>query len=438
MRVKTEFQIYERTHRSGNTGWMVSLGTVKGKRKFKSFSTREEAELFKAHCMEKNALKNPAALSELDELGKAAVRHAQAKLAPFDSTINEAVDFFLKFSKPPKGKLTIQEAIDLFKTKKKAEGASKTYLEKSARCFFVPFRDTFRNCLMSDISPTQAEEYIYRQKTWSDETKNTHNRHLRALYSFLITKKYATINPFHSVPFVKIRGKKVRKKVLSVEDAQALLQYALDHNRKPECAAMTLIFFCGVRVDEVGRLTWSSINFDEEPPSVEVDYADAKESDRRINDLPENAIFWLKECQATGKISPANYTKRMQRFRKKAGISYPQNAARHSFASYHYALHRSATSTASMLGHQDANLLYKTYRELVTKKEAKRYWDIVPAFVLKHREEEACKRDEEERIEAESQSNCGKAIRDENGHWIPCMEWNPPEPENVFDSSFPT
>lgn len=367
---------------------MVSLGKVKGVRKLKSFSTLEEAQIFQARCEEKNALKNPAALSDLDELGKAAIRHAQAKLGPFDSSINEAVDFFIKFAKPPKGKITIQEAMELFKKDKTVEGASKTYLKKSERCFFTPFRDAFKNCLMSDVSPTQAHKYIYRQKTWCGTTKNTHNRHLRALYSFAAKKGYVTINPFASVPIIKEKGKAVKGKILTVEDTQKLLQYALDKNRKAECASMVLIFFCGVRVEEVDRLNWDDVKLDAETPHVEIDDDNAKAGRRRVNDLPGNAVHWLKECRLKGKISPDNYLKRMQRLRKRAGITYPQNAARHSFASYHVAMHEAAERTAYMLGHPNANLLYNTYRSLVGKKDAQKYWDIVPKAVEAKRVQE--------------------------------------------------
>ena len=94
-------------------------------------------------------MNNAAALSELDELGKAAVRFGLAKLKPFDASITEAVDFFIKFSKPPKGKLTIQEAMDLFEKEKTKDGLSKKYLRTSKDSFFTPFREAFKNCLMS-------------------------------------------------------------------------------------------------------------------------------------------------------------------------------------------------------------------------------------------------------------------------------------------------
>ena len=344
MRVKTEFQIYERTHRSGNKGWIVSLGMVQGKRKFKSFSTIEEAQQYKAQCEEKQALKTPNALSDLNELGCAAIRHALEKLKPFEATITEAVDFFIKYAKPPKGKITIQEAMDLFSKEKSKQRLSKIYLERTARCFFRQFREKMKNCLLNGVSPNDAHRYIYGNKKWNETSRNTHLRHLRALYSFAKHKGYVTINPFESVPFAKPRNGAVRAKVLSVEDAKKLLQFALDEGNKSACAAMALVLFCGVRVEEVERLTWNLIDLDSDQPSVDVEHA--KNGRRRVNDIPANAVHWLKLCRSKGRIAPENYGKKMQRLRRRAKIDYKQNAARHSFASYHVAIHKPEAAQA--------------------------------------------------------------------------------------------
>jgi integrase len=420
MRVKREFQIYERKHRSGNPGWQVSLGMVNGKRKFQPFTTLEAAQTFKAQCEEKQALSNPAALSDLDALGRAAIRHALEKLKPYDATITEAVDFFIKFAKPTKGKVTIQEAIDLFVAAKTKEKLSTTYIEKSERCFFRPFRDKFKNCIVSEISPAQAEKYIDGHAAWNEVTRNTHVRHLRTFYGFLIGTGHATINPFLSVKFAKVTVGKLRAKVLSVDDTEKLLQYAFDSGDKAACASLSLILFCGVRVEEVDRLTWSNIDLTSEAPFVDIDHA--KNGRRRVNELPENAIHWLNACQSKGKVTPDNYAKTMQRLRKKAKIDYAQNAARHSFASYHVALHQDGTKTAFMLGHPDPQLLYSHYRKLVRREDAARYWEIVPKTVKADREAEKKRTDENAREAAESQSNCGRAIQDENGVWFPVMD----------------
>ncbi|HEU5246938.1 MAG TPA: hypothetical protein VFU09_07610 [Candidatus Udaeobacter sp.] len=65
--------------------------------------------------------------------------------------------------------------------------------------------------------------------------------------------------------------------------------------------------------------------------------------------------------------------------REKAGITdWPQNALRHSFASYHLARFNDAAALALELGHTNSNLVFQHYRQLVKPKQAERYWKIVP------------------------------------------------------------
>jgi integrase len=57
----------------------------------------------------------------------------------------------------------------------------------------------------------------------------------------------------------------------------------------------------------------------------------------------------------------------------------PDNALRHSFASYHLAHFKNAAATALELGHHNAIVTLAHYRELVRPKEAGRYWNLKPA-----------------------------------------------------------
>src|SRR4029453_4105833 len=59
-------------------------------------------------------------------------------------------------------------------------------------------------------------------------------------------------------------------------------------------------------------------------------------------------------------------------------IEWPDNALRHSFASYHLAHFKNAASTALELGHHNASVTFAHYRELVRPKEAARYWNLKP------------------------------------------------------------
>src|SRR5262245_62482195 len=117
-----------------------------------------------------------------------------------------------------------------------------------------------------------------------------------------------------------------------------------------------------------------------------------KTNHRRVNTIPPNAAHWLRLCRTAGRVAPANYEKRMQRLRQKAKINYPQNSARHCFASYHIAFHCDAAQTAFMLGHRNPALLYRTYREFVPFEEAARFWGIVPDSILQQKAEEERKR----------------------------------------------
>lgn len=64
--------------------------------------------------------------------------------------------------------------------------------------------------------------------------------------------------------------------------------------------------------------------------------------------------------------------------RAESGITWPSNACRHSFASYHLAMNQDAAATALQLGHANTAVLFQHYRELATPETAKAYFDIAP------------------------------------------------------------
>jgi integrase len=70
----------------------------------------------------------------------------------------------------------------------------------------------------------------------------------------------------------------------------------------------------------------------------------------------------------------------LEEARKAAGIKqWPKNALRHSYASYHLAQFQNAAVTALELGHTNASITFKHYRELVLPAEAARYWKLKPS-----------------------------------------------------------
>lgn len=71
--------------------------------------------------------------------------------------------------------------------------------------------------------------------------------------------------------------------------------------------------------------------------------------------------------------------KRMDALKAAAKIeSWPHNALRHSFASYHLAFHGDAMRTATLLGHKDSGVVHNHYKAIVQKSEAARFWSLHP------------------------------------------------------------
>ena len=106
------------------------------------FKTRDAAEHYRARLLEREALQSPAALSDLTTLAAASVRLALERLEPYEASLLDAVDYFIKFAKPPKGKVTIQEAMDSFERDNRRRDLSEAFLTRS-RAFFSRFRDAF-------------------------------------------------------------------------------------------------------------------------------------------------------------------------------------------------------------------------------------------------------------------------------------------------------
>jgi len=306
-------------------------------------------------------------------VAQAEVVAALAKLDAYHATLPEAVDFYIKHARPDKGDITLEEGVQLFIKAKAASKRRPTYINRCEHTFYAPFARAYPKRNVSSITEKDAQAYVDGHPQWSSYSKASHISYLRTFFNFFIKKGYTKLNPFANVE--KPTAVSIIPKVISPDDTATLLQYALDNGRKPECALMALVFFCGVRVEEVGRLTWADVDLNRR--IVLIGHDQSKMRHRRVNPIPDNAYEWLNLCKSIGNVGPFNHEERMKRLRRKSGVKYPQNAMRHCFCSYHLAMYRDAPKTAMLLGHPNPALLYHTYYELVTHEAAMVYWNIL-------------------------------------------------------------
>lgn len=380
MSLEKTFPIYKKIHASGNIGFRVDMGYIGGKRTFKSFPTEEAARNYQKRCLEIEARKKPVDLRDLNESSRHEVLSALAKLRDHNATITQAVDFFIKHANPARGDASISEIMAKFRSAKSKAGMSPKYLDNSDSSFFTPFKRHFSDCPVSELTTEDCQTYLDQHTTWNATTKRSHIRHLSVLCNFAVEKGYMSYNPFTKVEKPKRPPSTSRHRVATVENVIKILNFALNNGYKQECTALVLILFCGVRTEEVSRLKWEDIKLDESPPAVHLFDDITKATKTRINEIPANALQWLKRLREKGPVVGAKFEGRMRYLRKMSDASFKQNAARVSFASYHIAMHENGIKTAFLLGHDNPTLLYNTYKAVVTKSEAERYWKITPDY----------------------------------------------------------
>jgi integrase len=370
-------------------GYVVDEGVAvkNGKkiRKRTTFKTEGEAKAFAYKIDVAREAKQLRAVGDLGELMalRPELLHCKTRLDVVGATFSEAVNFYLTYKRSNKGEITVGDAMTLFQRTKKEQGCSDRYLwslDKHHGRFLKTFK---RSDIMNSISTEQIYSHVYGKhfKRWGSVTRDNYIRNLNVLFNFCVKREYLTINPVAKVD--RPKKKNLEPGFLTVEDTQKLLAKGIELEMYDRVAVNVLVLFCGVRVEEASKMKWS--NLKKSLSRVTVDASIAKMNQRRINYLPDNAKAWLELCVPERDedwekpIIDGDWEGKMSLLRKKAGITYTNNAMRHSFATYHVALYKNAHLTSSLLGHvRDVNVLFNHYRNVVSARQGVWYFDIQP------------------------------------------------------------
>ncbi len=178
---------------------------------------------------------------------------------------------------------------------------------------------------------------------------------------------------------------------MAVADVEKLLRAA--EEVEPEFVPVVAIaFFCGLRPTElVGKyegegkaipgLDWGNTDRD---GVVVVDGETCKTRQRRTVPMSKNLLAWLAAYPPEvreGPVAqnPTAWRRAREAIVEAAGVPWPQNAARKSFATYHFGKYADRARLEAALGHvQGSEVLESNYKSLVTKAEAERFWGIMP------------------------------------------------------------
>jgi integrase len=198
-------------------------------------------------------------------------------------------------------------------------------------------------------------------------------------------------NPCQSIE-KRDTGRRGAVAVLSVEQCRRMIRacrdWRQDKGTHPNwqvdatdaLPALVLQMFAGIRPAEITRLAWEDVDL--EAGTIFISNQKAKVDRSREIEMPETLKAWLADCAPpeprTGPIIPANWKRKIQLLRMKAGAGKDRDQLRKSFASYHLRMYGDANATRAILGHETADVLFTNYRNAVRLADAKQFWQMLP------------------------------------------------------------
>ena len=292
-------------------------------------------------------------------------------ILPAGITLTEAARFYAE-ARGPVRSVPLDEAITQFLAEKTSAGLR----PRSLRLLRSQLHHLTEHISgpLDDISPSSLVSWL-DSHGYAGKTRAGYRGTLSAFFGWCVRMGYRRGNPAIAItpPVLdqQLPG------ILSVEDVSIVFRAA--HARRSILIPyLALGFFAGLRTAELERLEWGALAAEH----IHIGPAVAKSRQQRFVSVSQNLRAWLDEYRGTGPICPVDPTTRgeaLLSLRRAAGITiWPHNAARHSFATYHLALHQDAPRTAHELGHANPAMLYQHYRNLATPADARAYFDIRP------------------------------------------------------------
>jgi integrase len=300
-----------------------------------------------------------------------------AKLSPYHAKLTEAVDYYvqqvLQYRTAPSASEATQRMLEELKTGGRRETAIRTLRGFLGGAFTLQFGERQLStvaldelktiCLLPDLQP---------------RTRLNRIRMVSQLYNYAVEHGWVSGNLAERI--VRPILEKKEPGYLNVDAARHLLEHADDFGLLPYVA---LGLFAGIRRAELLRLDWSAVNLVDREITIGSEMA--KTRSRRVIPYGDTLAVWLERCaRSSGPVVTQKFESNFRRLRRAAGIKHwPQNAPRHSFASYHVAQYRDPVQTAYLLGHRGGtDMLDNHYRGLVSSAKAKEFWALRPIGLM--------------------------------------------------------
>ena len=294
--------------------------------------------------------------------------------------LHEAVDFYLKFHRVGAPRKTVADLCREVEAASRAREASKRHIETTVHLNRVWTKWAGAMALPEVTSAFIERKFI--ESGYSAHTKRNLLRGYRALELFAMRQKYLP-REFESVAesVVIPKTRNSTPAVFSPEDLMRLFVAAGPRH----IAYIAMMAFAGARRAEFERMTRDHVSLEDKVAVIGAEIA--KKGSRRVLELTDNLCEWL--AIGLPEKGPLTSRKNIERLSanksalKEVGLDankWEQNVLRHSFCSYHLALHRNAALTSEQAGNSP-QMLREHYKSLVAPAAAKEWFEITPAKV---------------------------------------------------------
>lgn len=406
-----------RVYASGGVCWQVDVSLAGRKRYQRSFEKKSDAEADLACVLGERRLYGEKALAMTrDER----LRYAEAavKLEQCGVSLEQAVAWARERAKVQQP-ITLEALLPEFMEDRTRKACRSRYVRQLGVSIgsFIAGRELK---LANDVVRDDVKAWLYGNG-WQPVTQRNYLGDLRAMFNWARQQGYCAGNPCDGLA-IDADSLKDEEEIsaFAPEQVEKLFSIALSHKGRrfvrktrtfedahvfrPLLGYVTLATFCGVRPEEIMRSPVTEIDFIHR--AMIIGGARSKTRQRRVVDLPADAVAWLRLwrrlCPGQEMIVPKNFRDRWEALRETAGLKpagwpfkrttnltlpkWPHDGLRHTCATMHFATYQNTSLLQAQLGHSEhEKTLFRHYRavklldgRVVTKKIAAQFWNIRP------------------------------------------------------------
>jgi hypothetical protein len=382
------------TRQKGNSVWVTYLvqgWKENGKWQRRQFKEESEAQSFAALKqveMENKGRAQRMILSSLTQEQHDAALSALDRLGDH-YTIADAVEFFLKHHRPPEFTIRLGDALKLYIDDKERDGLRPRTVS-ALKASIKRFIDSTDNPWTHEVTHQQVEGYLRGLRSADGEKKaskkfwnNTLNE-LRGFFAWAATADKTSNRPFtFENPAATVRAYDARQ----VREEQNARPITTDLKTVPRIfsalcrwrgGAMVryyaLAYFAGIRPTEIRRMSGREaelINLKTRIITIPANISKTRH-ERHVT-ISDNLAAWLEAFPPP--VTTGNFGRMLSAVKKHFCLSHDE--ARHSFISYHVALHRSLGDAALQAGNSET-IIRRHYLNLHPREEGGQFFRIVP------------------------------------------------------------